>query len=609
MAETKSGFDVRGDVISGENADSKEHVYLEETFYILTKKKSVFRVRLTSKGLSLIKETDDVSKEQTILLRDIIGSKCMRSKRRRPGAGSCVCSSLVGSQPLKVVDENSGDLDESDISAYLYIYAYILKDGRRVRKRERTTITLRFRSYDKYEDNNKEAQKWRNTIKCLIVSQPVTVSLPSNDKKLLVLLNPKSGPGKARELFQTKAASILLEAEVPYDLHVTKYAQYAREFVRTRNVYAWRGIVAVGGDGVLFEILNGMFERLDWQQALAEVPLAILPCGSGNGLARTICHHYNEPYIPQNLTGMSMALARGKTTHMDVVRVETKTKIMFSFLSVGWGLLSDIDIESESLRLIGGQRFTLWALARLVGLRKYKGVVSYAKIKDISTLPKPKFPLTLSHSVSQDGTLDSPDAEAFFDCDENSDVFTHRENGKRHQRVDSWYSVNSRKSAFYSTRGSEYHSVTSNGSEMRSPVHVCMHGPASHLPALMSQLPSHWTHEEGEFVMVHVSYQSHIGEDLHFAPQSQISDGVMWMLIIKAGISRSQVFSFLLGLNQGNHSTANDEYIKMIPVSAFRIVPEGPNGYLTVDGELVEYGPIQAEVFPNLVNLIVPDTK
>jgi sphingosine kinase len=289
MADSQHGKDVPAVMRNG-HSDSKEHVYLEETFYILSKKNSVFRVRLTSKGLSLRKETEGSSKEQTILLRDIIGSKCMRSKRRRPGASSCVCSSLVGHQQLKVVDENSGDLDENDISAYLYIYAHIMKQTRRTMKRERTTITLRFRSFDKYEDNNKEAQKWRSTLKCLITGQSISIAPPMNDKKLLILLNPKSGAGKGRELFQRKVAPLLQEAEVPFDLQVTKYAQYAREFVRTRNVYSWRGIVAVGGDGVLFEILNGMFERLDWQQALAEVPLAILPCGSGNGLARTICH-------------------------------------------------------------------------------------------------------------------------------------------------------------------------------------------------------------------------------------------------------------------------------------------------------------------------------
>lgn len=282
---------------------------------------------------------------------------------------------------------------------------------------------------------------------------------------------------------------------------------------------------------------------------------------------------------------------------------------MFSFLTVGWGLLSDIDIESERLRAIGGQRFTVWAIARLLSLRKYKGTISYCKIKDVSNLPKPKHPLVLSHSISQDGALDSPDAEAFIDCDENSEVFSTAVNGKRHQRVDSWYSVNSRRSAFFSTRGSEYHSVTSSTSEMRSPVHACMHGPASRLPSLMSSLPSHWVHEEGEFVMVHIAYQSYIGEELLFAPRSQLSDGVIWMLIIKAGISRAQLFSFLVNVSSGGHADIENEYIRMVPVSAFRIVPEGTAGTLTVDGELVDYGPIQGEIFPNIVNLLVPDAQ
>lgn len=40
-------------------------------------------------------------------------------------------------------------------------------------------------------------------------------------------------------------------------------------------------------------------------------------------------------------------------------------------------MLADIDIESERLRAIGGQRFTIWSVARLIGLRTYKGKVSY----------------------------------------------------------------------------------------------------------------------------------------------------------------------------------------------------------------------------------------
>ena len=70
-------------------------------------------------------------------------------------------------------------------------------------------------------------------------------------------------------------------------------------------------------------------------------------------------------------------MVKFKKAQMDLVRVETRNQILFSFLSVGWGLLADIDIESERLRAIGGQRFTVWTIARLIGLRTYKGKVSY----------------------------------------------------------------------------------------------------------------------------------------------------------------------------------------------------------------------------------------
>lgn len=42
-------------------------------------------------------------------------------------------------------------------------------------------------------------------------------------------------------------------------------------------------------------------------------------------------------------------------------------QVVFSFLSFGWGLIADIDIESERLRMIGSPRFTIWSMARLIG--------------------------------------------------------------------------------------------------------------------------------------------------------------------------------------------------------------------------------------------------
>lgn len=154
---------------------------LEETFYVTSKKNTYYRVKLTEKGLSLEKDNAGSTKIETIALSDIIGCRCMRSKRK--SAGSCVCRPGTSKSQLKLVEsaEAFQSYDELDTSAYLYIYAYTLKKARikGATRRERTTITLRFRSFDKYEDNLREASRWRLAIKCLIAAVPVPKNLMS----------------------------------------------------------------------------------------------------------------------------------------------------------------------------------------------------------------------------------------------------------------------------------------------------------------------------------------------------------------------------------------------------------------------------------------------
>ena len=64
---------------------------------------------------------------------------------------------------------------------------------------------------------------------------------------------------------------------------------------------------------------------------------------------------------------------------MDLSVYQTATNESFytSFLTYTWGMISDIDIESEILRSLGEFRNDVWAVWRLVNLRTYKGIFSY----------------------------------------------------------------------------------------------------------------------------------------------------------------------------------------------------------------------------------------
>ena len=57
-------------------------------------------------------------------------------------------------------------------------------------------------------------------------------------------------------------------------------------------------------------------------------------------------------------------------------------------------------------------------------------------------------------------------------------------------------------------------------------------------PPVAEPVPSDWITEEGDFVMVYGVNAAYIGADLNVAPKARINDGVIWLLVIKKGISR-----------------------------------------------------------------------
>lgn len=76
---------------------------------------------------------------------------------------------------------------------------------------------------------------------------------------------------------------------------------------------------------------------------------------------------FSEPYDVTVVTPSVLNVIHGQIVPMDLVKVETEKECFFSFLSVGWGLMADIDIESERLRAIGEARFVLWGVIRALG--------------------------------------------------------------------------------------------------------------------------------------------------------------------------------------------------------------------------------------------------
>uniref|UniRef100_A0A8C2YHD4 sphingosine kinase n=1 Tax=Coturnix japonica TaxID=93934 RepID=A0A8C2YHD4_COTJA len=107
--------------------------------------------------------------------------------------------------------------------------------------------------------------------------------------RALVLLNPQSGAGRALEDFQA-VVQPMLSGGLTALICAAERAHHAQEKVRDEELSQWDVLVVMSGDGLLHEVLNGLMERPDWEEAL-QTPLCILPGGSGNALAASINYY------------------------------------------------------------------------------------------------------------------------------------------------------------------------------------------------------------------------------------------------------------------------------------------------------------------------------
>lgn len=252
----------------------------------------------------------------------------------------------------------------------------------------RTHGNVTFRVGTGAEDHLKAlAERWVNAITRVVRRMPVnatTLAEPTPPpRRMVVFVNPVGGSGKAQSLWSKHGAPVFAHAGIEVTHVLTEYQNHATDYVREMDLSKVDGLVACGGDGMLAEVVQGLFGRADATTAI-RTPLGILPGGSGNGLAASICWAAKEAY---DFTNCAFYVARGRISGHQVQALTTgEGKRVYSFLSFSWAIIADIDIESEKWRCCGGARFTVGAVVRAVALRKYRGRVSYLPLEHPSSV-------------------------------------------------------------------------------------------------------------------------------------------------------------------------------------------------------------------------------
>ncbi|CAL5062169.1 unnamed protein product [Urochloa decumbens] len=381
--------------------------------------------------------------------------------------------------------------------------------------RRRGEVVLEMESED-------AAARWGDAIRDRLASL-------GRPRRLFIIVNPYGGKRSGRNIFQNEVLPLIEAAGILYTMQETKHRLHAQEIAHSLDLRKYDGIVCVSGDGVMVEVVNGFLQREDWETAI-KVPLGIIPAGTGNGMAQSLLHAAGEPF---SISNALFAIIRGHKRPLDVTSVVQGKTRFFSVLMLTWGLVADVDIESEKYRWMGSARLEFYFLLRVMNLRRYNGRVIFVPAPGYEEVGEP--------------------VEQTTSCKQNG-ISTGSQEDKADDR---------------------------NGETSGYP------GPS------IEEADLEWRSLSGPFVSVWLGNVPFASEDAMAAPKAEFADGYLDCAIIR-DCPRWDVLGLMFQMKDGAY--VNSPYVEYFKVKAIRIEPgmrvgsSNKGGIIDSDGEVIARG-------------------
>lgn len=179
----------------------------------------------------------------------------------------------------------------------------------------------------------------------------------------LIILNPWAGKGTAGARRPALEAA-LQEAKIDYRL-VTTHARGGATELAWQGIEAGVGtIVAVGGDGTINEIVNGM--KGAEAETGVRVRLGIIPIGTGSDFVKVL-----DGVEAGDIVGGVQRLRAGQTRTVDLGKVTVADRESRYFIN-GLGMGLDAQIAVEAMQITQLKGIAVYFLAIVRALAKYK---------------------------------------------------------------------------------------------------------------------------------------------------------------------------------------------------------------------------------------------
>ncbi len=166
-----------------------------------------------------------------------------------------------------------------------------------------------------------------------------------------------AGSGRSMQYLQL-ILTALKNAQRPVELIHTNHSGHAQQVVEATDLSVYSGVIAAGGDGTLFEVINGLMSH----PAERRAPLGVIPVGTGNAFSRELGL---QPTDWEKGIGI---ITGNHAQSIDIGHAQSRDQHFYFINIIGVGFVVDAGRTTLKIKKLGKSAYTLatlWETARL----------------------------------------------------------------------------------------------------------------------------------------------------------------------------------------------------------------------------------------------------
>lgn len=178
--------------------------------------------------------------------------------------------------------------------------------------------------------------------------------------KILLLYNNYAANHRSEKHYEV-VLELLDRYNIFADVKIPQYKHHGIEIIKNANLDKYEAVVCAGGDGTIFEVINGLKQN----SSQKKIPFGVIPVGTGNAYARDLGLQSDK------LIEAVAAIRNYKTMPTDIGHIKTQNEDFYFANIMGFGFVTDVARTAHKLKVLGSFSYTLGVLYHTIFLNAF----------------------------------------------------------------------------------------------------------------------------------------------------------------------------------------------------------------------------------------------